>query len=29
LARDPRGVSLDDKRELLEAYNKLILDYDP
>ena len=29
LARDPRGVSLADKRELLEAYNKLILDYDP
>ena len=29
LARDPRGVSLADKRKLLEAYNKLILDYDP
>ena len=29
LARDPRGVSLADKRELLEAYNQLLLDYDP
>ncbi len=29
LVRDPRGVSLADKRELLEAYNKLIIDYDP
>lgn len=29
MKRDPRGVSLADKRELLEAYNKLILDYDP
>lgn len=29
IKRDPRGVSLADKRELLEAYNKLILDYDP
>ena len=29
LARDPRGVSLEDKRELLEAYNQLLLDYDP
>ena len=29
LARDPRGVSLAEKRELLEAYNQLILDYDP
>ncbi|MGK7895005.1 MAG: TldD/PmbA family protein [Xenococcus sp. (in: cyanobacteria)] len=29
LARDPRGVSLADKRELLQAYNQLILDYDP
>jgi TldD protein len=29
IKRDPRGVSLADKRALLEAYNKLILDYDP
>lgn len=29
MKRDPRGVSLAYKRELLEAYNKLILDYDP
>ena len=29
LARDPRGVSLADKRKLLEAYNQLLLDYDP
>ena len=29
MKRDPRGVSLADKRALLEAYNKLILDYDP
>ena len=29
LARDPRGVSLADKREILQAYNQLILDYDP
>jgi TldD protein len=29
LKRDPRSVSLKDKRQLLEAYNQLILDYDP
>ncbi len=29
IARDPRQVSLAEKRELLEAYNKLLLDYDP
>ena len=29
LKRDPRSVSLRDKRRLLEAYNQLILDYDP
>ena len=29
MKRDPRGVSLADKRALLESYNKLILDYDP
>lgn len=29
LGRDPRAVSLQEKRELLENYNKLLLDYDP
>lgn len=29
IKRDPRGVSLEDKRALLEGYNKLILDHDP
>lgn len=29
LGRDPRGVSLADKRRLLEEYNQLLLDYDP
>ena len=29
VARDPRKVSLEEKRQLLEAYNKLLLDYDP
>jgi TldD protein len=29
IKRDPRGVSLQDKRQLLQAYNQLILDYDP
>ncbi len=29
IKRDPRGVSLQEKRELLQAYNQLILDYDP
>ncbi len=28
IRRDPRGVSLADKRSLLETYNKLLLDYD-
>jgi len=27
--KDPRGVSLQDKLQLMEAYNQLILDYDP
>jgi TldD protein len=29
IKRDPRGISLAEKRALLEGYNKLILDYDP
>ncbi|MDJ0681386.1 MAG: TldD/PmbA family protein [Xenococcaceae cyanobacterium MO_167.B52] len=29
IGKDPREVSLAEKREILEAYNKLILDYDP
>ncbi len=29
IARDPRKVSLEAKRQLLEGYNKLLLDYDP
>lgn len=29
LGRDPRGVSLADKRRLLEDYNQLLLDFDP
>ena len=29
LGRDPRGVSMADKRRLIEAYNQLLLDYDP
>jgi TldD protein len=29
IKRDPRGVSLQDKRQLLEAYNQILLDYDP
>lgn len=29
IKRDPRDISLEAKRELLEAYNQLILDYDP
>ncbi|MGF1540975.1 MAG: TldD/PmbA family protein [Pleurocapsa sp.] len=29
IKRDPRGVSLQEKRQLLQAYNQLILDYDP
>lgn len=28
-ARDPRGVSLDEKRQMVETYNKILLDYDP
>jgi TldD protein len=29
MGRDPRGVSLLDKRQLAEKYNKLLLEYDP
>jgi TldD protein len=29
LGRDPRSVSLAEKRKLLESYNQLLLDYDP
>ena len=29
IERDPRGISLKEKRQLLEAYNKAILDFDP
>ena len=29
LGRDPRGVSLADKRQLMEEYNQLLLDFDP
>ncbi|NEQ20237.1 MAG: TldD/PmbA family protein [Microcoleus sp. SIO2G3] len=29
LGRDPRGVSLADKRRLMEDYNQLLLDFDP
>ena len=29
IKRDPRSVSLKDKRELLEAYNEILLNYDP
>ena len=29
LGRDPRGVSLADKRRLMEEYNQLLLDFDP
>jgi TldD protein len=29
MGRDPRGVSLQDKRQLLELYNQLLLKYDP
>jgi TldD protein len=29
IQRDPRGVSLQEKRQLLESYNQLILDFDP
>ena len=29
LGRDPRGVSLQEKRQLIEGYNQLLLDHDP
>ena len=29
IKKDPRSVSLEAKRQLLEKYNQLILDYDP
>lgn len=29
IKRDPRGISLKEKRQLLEAYNQSILDFDP
>jgi TldD protein len=29
LGNDPRGVSLDTKRQLIEGYNKLLLEFDP
>ncbi|MGL5804969.1 MAG: TldD/PmbA family protein [Xenococcaceae cyanobacterium] len=29
MGRDPRGVSLQEKRQLIEQYNKLLLEYDP
>lgn len=29
LGCDPRGVSLEEKRRLMEGYNQLLLDYDP
>ena len=29
IKRDPRSVSLKDKRELLESYNEILLNYDP
>ena len=29
LGRDPRGISLKEKRELVEAYNQILLDFDP
>jgi TldD protein len=29
MGRDPRGVSLQEKRQLIEKYNKLLLEYDP
>lgn len=28
-AKDPRGISLDAKRRLIESYNQLLLDFDP
>jgi TldD protein len=29
LLRDPRGVSLEEKRQMVEHYNQLLLDFDP
>ncbi|MCT7985318.1 TldD/PmbA family protein [Laspinema sp. A4] len=29
LLRDPRGVSLEEKRQMVETYNQLLLDFDP
>ncbi|MGB3401582.1 MAG: TldD/PmbA family protein [Microcoleaceae cyanobacterium] len=29
LGRDPRGISLQEKRDLVEAYNQILLDFDP
>lgn len=29
IAKDPRGVSLDAKRQLVEAYNQILLEFDP
>ena len=29
LGRDPRGISLREKRQLVEAYNQILLDFDP
>lgn len=29
IAKDPRGLSLDTKRQLVEGYNQLLLDFDP
>ncbi len=29
LKRDPRGISLQEKRQLIENYNQLLLDFDP
>ena len=29
LGRDPRSITLAEKRKLLESYNQLLLDYDP
>jgi TldD protein len=29
LSRDPRGVSMAEKRQLMEQYNQLLLDFDP
>lgn len=29
LGRDPRGISLDTKRQLIEGYNRLLVEFDP